>query len=123
MFTSVAHREVPDSYPDGEVEMLESYVRAHLDLLLLAVIADKPRNADAVMRELRERSGGRFTPSPQLAYKALHHLERNRLVQRSDKDPRRYELTDSGRRSLATKRRAWGSFVKGVQGVLQGAAA
>lgn len=102
--------------------MLESYVRTHLDLLLLAVIRDEPGDTTAVMRELRERSGGRFTPSPQLVYAALHHLERNRLVQ-SDTARRRYELTDSGRRSLVTKRKAWESFVKGVQGVVRSSAA
>jgi PadR family transcriptional regulator PadR len=103
--------------------MLESHVRAHLDLLLLAVIRDEPGDATAVMRELRERSGGKFTPSSQLVYAALHHLERNRLVQHSDAVRRRYELTDSGRRSLATKRKAWESFVKGVQGVVRRSAA
>ena len=99
--------------------MLESYVRAYLDLLLLAVIRDEPGDAAAVMRELRERSGGRFTPTSQLVYKALHHLERNRLVQHADIARRHYELTDSGRRSLATKRKAWESFMNGVQGVVR----
>jgi DNA-binding PadR family transcriptional regulator len=103
--------------------MLQSNVRAHLDLLLLAVIRDEPGNVAAIMLELRERSGGRFAPPSRLVYAALHHLERNRLVQRSYADPRRYQLTDSGRRSLATKRRVWESFVKGVHGVLQGATA
>ncbi|GAA1213672.1 PadR family transcriptional regulator [Pseudonocardia alaniniphila] len=103
--------------------MLESHVRAHLDLLLLAVIRDEPGDATAVMRELRERSGGRFTPSSQVVYAALHHLARNRLVQLADTARRRYELTDSGRRSLATKRKAWESFVNGVQGVVRRSAA
>jgi PadR family transcriptional regulator PadR len=103
--------------------MHESYVRAHLDLLLLAVIRDEPGDATAVVRELRERSGGRFAPSSRLVYATLHHLERNRLVQLADTARRHYELTDSGRRSLATKRKAWESFVKGVQGVVRRSAA
>lgn len=103
--------------------MLESYVRVHLDLLLLAVIRDEPGDATAVTRELRERSGGRFTPSSRLVYAALHHLERNRLIQHSGTARRRYELTESGHRSLITKRKAWESFAKGVQGVVRRSAA
>jgi Transcriptional regulator PadR-like family len=63
--------------------VLRVYVQAHLDLLLLAVIREEPGGGDAVMRRLRDTSGGRFTPSTQLVYSALHRLERNRLVERS----------------------------------------
>lgn len=99
--------------------MVRLYAQAHLDLLLLAVIHAEPGDGAAVMRELHEHSGRRFALSPQLAYSALHRLERNRLVQRSYVEPRRYELTASGRRSLDTKRKEWESFAKGVQAVLR----
>jgi PadR family transcriptional regulator, regulatory protein PadR len=98
--------------------MFEMYLRVHLDLLLLAVIRDQPGNGSAVIRELRERSGGRFTPSSQLVYKVLHHLERNRLVRRSSADPGHYQLAEAGRRVLRAKRREWESFVGSVEDVL-----
>ena len=72
-----------------------------------------------VMRELRERSGGRFKPSSQTVYSALHRLERNRLIERGYPEFRRYMLTTSGRRSLETKRREFESFVAGVHAVLE----
>jgi PadR family transcriptional regulator PadR len=101
--------------------MVRIYAQVHLDLLLLAVISAKPGDGAAVMRELRERSGGRFTPPSRTVYGALNHLERNRLIQRSYVEPRRYKLTDSGRRSLHTRRMEWESFATGVYAVLQSA--
>jgi DNA-binding PadR family transcriptional regulator len=97
--------------------MIRSYVQAHLDLLLLAVIRAEPGDGAAVIRHLRERSGGKFAPSSQSVYATLHHLERNRLVERYP-EPRRYTLTSSGRRSLETKRKELDSFVAGVHAVL-----
>jgi DNA-binding PadR family transcriptional regulator len=97
--------------------VLRVYVQAHLDLLLLAVIREEPGGGYAVMRRLRDKSGGRFTPSAQLMYPALHRLERNRLVERSGVE-HGYRLTPSGRRSLATKRKEWEAFTKGVQMLL-----
>ncbi|GAA1321411.1 PadR family transcriptional regulator [Pseudonocardia xinjiangensis] len=97
--------------------MMRSYVQAHLDLLLLAAIRAEPGDGAAVIRHLRERSGGKFAPSSQRVYAALHHLERNRLVERYP-EPRRYTLTNSGRRSLEMKRKELDSFVAGVHAVL-----
>lgn len=97
--------------------MVRLYAQAHLDLLLLAVIRDEPGDGATVMRELRDRSGGRFTPSSQTVYAALHRLERNRLIRRSEQT-RRYRLTASGRRWLGTRRKEWESFEKGVHAVL-----
>jgi DNA-binding PadR family transcriptional regulator len=45
--------------------VLRVYVQAHLDLLLLAVIREEPGGGYAVMRRLRDKSGGRFNPSAQ----------------------------------------------------------
>jgi PadR family transcriptional regulator PadR len=99
--------------------MVRIYAQAHLDLLLLAVISAEPSDGTAVMRELREWSGGRFAPPARTVYGALNHLQRNRLIQRSIVEPRRYELTASGRRSLHTRRKEWESFATGVYAVLQ----
>ena len=42
---------------------MSSYVQAHLDLLLLAMIRQEPRDVNSVNRELRERFGAKSTPS------------------------------------------------------------
>ena len=98
---------------------MPSYVHAHLDFLLLAMIRQEPRDAHSVRRELRERFGARSTPSPQRVYSMLHYLERNRLIRPLPADPRRYLLTVSGRRSLAMRTREWESFTKGTEALLQ----
>jgi len=41
--------------------MVRVHARAHLDLLLLAAVGSEPGDGAAVMRELRERSGRRFS--------------------------------------------------------------
>jgi len=98
---------------------MPSYLHAHLDFLLLAMIRQAPRDAHSVRRELRERFGARSTPSPQLVYSRLHYLERNRLIRPLPANPRRYLLTVSGQRSLDTRTREWDSFAKGTEALLQ----
>lgn len=98
--------------------MVRVHARAHFDLLLLAVVHGEPGDGAAVMRAIREGSGGRFSATPGTVYPALHRLERNRLVGRRPHDPRRYVLTEAGRRSLAAKQREWDSFAHGVRALL-----
>jgi DNA-binding PadR family transcriptional regulator len=98
---------------------MSSYVHAHLDFLVLAMIGQEPRGAYSVQHELRERFGARSAPSPQLVYSMLHYLERNRLIRRLPADPRRYLLTVSGRRSLETRTRNWETFAAGTEALLQ----
>ena len=98
---------------------MSSYVQAHLDLLLLAMIRQEPRDVNSVNRELRERFGAKSTPSAQRVYSVLHYLERNRLIRPLPADPRRYLLTVSGHSSLETKAREWESFAKGTEALIQ----
>ncbi len=98
--------------------MVRVHARAHLDLLLLAAVGSEPGDGAAVMRELRERSGRRFSLTAGTVYPALHRLERNRLIQRARNDPRRYVLTAAGYRSLSAKQQEWESFAQGVRALL-----
>ena len=98
---------------------MQSYVHAHLDFLLLAIIRQEPRDAHSVRRQLRERFGARSTPSPQLIYSRLHCLKRNKLIRPLPADPRRHLLTVSGHRSLETRTREWDSFAKETEVLLQ----
>ena len=99
--------------------MTQSYVQAHLDLLLLAVIQREPGDSEAVLDELREQSDGRFVPSRQLVHARLRYLERNHLISRSYDRPPRYVLTDSGRRSLRGKQMEWNSFARVVRALME----
>ena len=99
-------------------------VRGHLDLLLLAVLADAgPVHGYALIAALRERSEGVFDLPEGTVYPALHRLERDGLVvshweQAVPRRRRVYALTGAGRQASAAKRREWRSFVNGVQAVL-----
>lgn len=97
--------------------MVRVHARAHLHLLVLAVVRTRPGDYLAVIRALREQSGGRFQISTRAAHSALHYLERNRLIRRAPNDRRAYVLTASGERRLATKYDEWRSFVDGVESV------
>jgi DNA-binding PadR family transcriptional regulator len=48
---------------------------ADLQLLILALLAEKPRHGYEVIKALDERSNGYYTPSPGMVYPALTYLE------------------------------------------------
>jgi PadR family transcriptional regulator PadR len=103
-------------------------VRGHLDLLLLAVLADGgPVHGYALITALRDRSGGMFDLPEGTVYPALHRLEREGLVvshweQAVPRRRRVYALTGDGRQARVTKQVEWRRFVSGVQSVLGPAA-
>ncbi|HZI82915.1 MAG TPA: PadR family transcriptional regulator, partial [Casimicrobiaceae bacterium] len=47
----------------------------HLQLVILALLADKPYHGYEIIKALEERSGGFYTPSPGMVYPALTYLE------------------------------------------------
>ena len=57
-----------------------------------------------VIRELEQRSGGRWRPSPGSVYPTLQMLEDEGLVKGQDQDGKRvFEITDAGRETLASR--------------------
>jgi DNA-binding PadR family transcriptional regulator len=103
-------------------------VKGHLDLLLLAVLAEAgPVHGYAVITALRERSKGAFDVPEGTVYPALHRLEHAGLVvsrweQVTPRRRRVYELTRDGQLARTAKQREWRSFVNGVQAVIGPAA-
>ena len=100
-------------------------LKGHLDVLLLATLADGPRHGYAVKDALREGSGGRFDLPTGTVYPALHRLEAAGLIAGvwSTDDGRRrrsYELTEDGRRRLADDRAGWRDFAAAVTALLEG---
>ncbi|KKK07010.1 PadR family transcriptional regulator [Micromonospora sp. HK10] len=99
-------------------------VRGHLDLLLLAVLAEAgPVHGYAVITALRDRSEGAFDVPEGTVYPALHRLERAGLVvsrweQATPRRRRIYELTHDGQLARTAKQREWRSFVNRVQAVI-----
>lgn len=65
---------------------------------VLALLAEEPQHGYQLMRQLDERSGGAWRPSPGSVYPTLAQLEDEGLVSSSEVDGRRiFTLTDDGR--------------------------
>ena len=78
---------------------------ADLQLLLLALLEDKPAHGYELIRALEERSGGSYAPSPGMVYPALTFLEEiGQAEVEADGKRKLYRLTDEGRQQLQAQR-------------------
>ena len=83
--------------------------RGDVRTAVLAVLAEKPLHGYDVIRDLEERSGGAWTPSPGSIYPTLQMLEDEGLVTGEEQDGKRiYSLTDAGRKHLDENRERFG---------------
>lgn len=101
--------------------MKAELLKGHLDLLLLAVLADGPLHGYAAIEELRRRGG--FDLPEGTVYPALHRLENagvvgSRWSSESGRRRRVYSLTRSGRRELERRRDEWRTFSNAVGAVV-----
>ena len=73
--------------------------RGDVRAAILALLAEEPMHGYQIMRELGERSGGVWRPSPGLIYPTLQQLEDEELVrpETGDGGRRVFTLTDAGR--------------------------
>ncbi|SRR5258706_7345892 len=99
--------------------MLGEALKGHLDLLLLAVLAEGPAHGYAVIDSLRQRSGGTFDLPEGTVYPALHRLERQGFLgshwsEDSARRKRIYQLTPSGRQALANRQEEWKKFAGAI---------
>lgn len=100
-------------------------LKGHLDLLVLAVVADGPLHGYAVIESLHRRSGEAFDLPEGTVYPVLHRLERAGLLAsdwetHAGRRRRVYRLTDQGRAALAEERAAWAEFAAAVTSVIRG---
>src|SRR5262249_56649222 len=79
--------------------------RGDVPLALLAVVAEQPRHGYEIIRELQERSGGMWHPSPGSIYPTLQMLEEQGLLSSEEGDRKRvYSITEEGRAHLEERR-------------------
>jgi DNA-binding PadR family transcriptional regulator len=72
--------------------------RGDVRAAILALLAERPMHGYEVIRELSERTGGAWEPSPGSVYPTLQMLEDEGLVSVEEADGRkRYTLTEEGR--------------------------
>lgn len=81
--------------------------------LVLAILAEGDSYGYAILRRVRELSGGELEWTDGMLYPVLHRLERSGLVEarweKTDSGRRRryYRVTRAGRAQLADERRQW----------------
>jgi len=74
---------------------------ADLQLVILALLKEKPRHGYEVIKALEERSAGFYVPSPGMVYPALTYLEEvGQAVVESDGTKKLYRITDAGEARL-----------------------
>jgi DNA-binding PadR family transcriptional regulator len=72
-----------------------------LQLVLLALLADRPSHGYELIKALEERSGGFYSPSPGMVYPALTWLEEVGYASVAAEGARKlYSITESGRAYL-----------------------
>lgn len=79
--------------------------RGDVRAAILSLLAEEPKHGYDLIRELEERSGGRWRPSPGSVYPTLQLLEDEGLVTGQERDGKRvFTLTDAGRTELEQRR-------------------
>jgi DNA-binding PadR family transcriptional regulator len=76
-----------------------------LQLLILRLLAEKPRHGYEIIKELDERSKGFYVPSPGMVYPALTYLEEiGHATVEVDGSRKLYHITDAGKEHLESNR-------------------
>lgn len=76
-----------------------------LQLLILALLAEKPSHGYEVIKSLDERSNGYYSPSPGMVYPALTYLEEiGHATVETDGTKKRYSITQDGIAHLEANR-------------------
>jgi PadR family transcriptional regulator PadR len=104
--------------------MLGEALKGHLDLLLLAILAEGPAHGYSVIETLRQRSGGTFDLPEGTIYPALHRLEKQSLLssdwtEESGRRKRIYKLTPKGKQALNQRQQEWLKFSQAVNATIE----
>jgi DNA-binding PadR family transcriptional regulator len=79
-----------------------------LKFVILRLLDEKPRHGYEIIKELEERSGGRYTPSPGTVYPTLTMLEEMGFASATVEEGGKkvYSITDAGRQHLTENKGA-----------------
>jgi DNA-binding PadR family transcriptional regulator len=76
-----------------------------LQLIVLALLKEKPRHGYEIIKELEDRSSGIYVPSPGVVYPALTYLEEmNYAASEAEGNKKLYKITESGTEHLEKNR-------------------
>jgi DNA-binding PadR family transcriptional regulator len=73
------------------------FERGGIKFAILELLKDKPRHGYEIIRDMEERSGGFYSPSPGAVYPTLQALEDQDLVTSTTEEGKKvYSVTDAG---------------------------
>ena len=113
------------------MEINKDLIAASSTPIVLAILAEAESYGYAILRRVRELSGGRMEWTDGMLYPVLHRLERLGHVEarwevaESGRQRKYYRITSQGRTQLAEERRQWqavDSTLRGIWGALSLAA-
>jgi DNA-binding PadR family transcriptional regulator len=98
----------PDGFGRGSGGGGRVFGPGDLRLVLLALIAEQPRHGYELIKEIEQRFGGTYAPSPGSVYPTLTLLEELGYVRATAAEgaKRLFEITDEGRAFLAANQAA-----------------
>src|SRR3984885_13993112 len=68
-----------------------------LQLIILALLSEKPRHGYEIIKQIEEHSSGTYTPSPGMVYPALPYLgEMGYAASESEGNKNLYSITEAG---------------------------
>ena len=89
----------------GRFQRGRKFAAADLQLVILALLAEKPRHGYEIIKALDERSNGFYSPSPGMVYPALTYLEEiGHATVEAEGTKKLYRITDEGRAHLEANR-------------------
>jgi PadR family transcriptional regulator, regulatory protein PadR len=97
--------------------------------LVLAILVEGDSYGYAILKRVRELSGGALEWTDGMLYPVLHRLEKSGLVEarwdQADSGRRRkyYRVTEAGRQQLAEERRQWQTVDQALRNIWQAVAA
>lgn len=99
-------------------------LKGHLDLILLATLQARSAYGYALIRDLRDRTGGMLDLTEGTLYPVLHRLEeagylKSTLLTVQSRRRRLYSVTAAGERQLDVLREDWEHFSRGVENLLR----
>jgi DNA-binding PadR family transcriptional regulator len=76
-----------------------------LQLIILALLSEKPRHGYEIIKQVEEHSSGAYSPSPGMVYPALTYLEEmGYAASEAEGTKRLYRITETGSKHLADNR-------------------
>ncbi len=99
--------------------------KGSVELLLLALLNDRPRHGYEIGKLIEKRSGGRLRFQISSLYPILCRMEERRWIdgrwveKPGERRRRFYRLTRRGKDALAQQRQTWDEFTRAVSQVLE----